>query len=70
MEEGSSNHSQPVFFFFFFFRSGDHLATPRRRHVVNQCLEFGRDTENSNSNSKTLFYKDCSLGLGKNLSNN
>ena len=25
---------------------------------------------NSNSNSKTLFYKDCSLGLVKNLSNN
>ena len=26
----------------------------------------GRD----NSNSKTLFYNDCSLGLVKNLSNN
>ena len=26
--------------------------------------------ENSNSNSKTLFYKDCSLGSVKNLSNN
>ena len=26
--------------------------------------------ENSNSNSKTLFYKDCSLGSFKNLSNN
>ena len=25
--------------------------------------------ERENSNSKTLFYKDCSLGLVKNLSN-
>ena len=29
-----------------------------------------RERENLNSNSKTLFYKDCSLGLVKNLSNN
>ena len=28
------------------------------------------DRQNSNSNSKTLFYKDCSLGSFKNLSNN
>ena len=28
------------------------------------------ERENSNSNSKTLFYKDCSLGSFKNLSNN
>ena len=26
--------------------------------------------ESENSNSKTLFYKDCSFGLVKNLSNN
>ena len=26
--------------------------------------------ETENSNSKTLFYKDCSLGSVKNLSNN
>ena len=30
----------------------------------------GREGEKSNSNSKTLFYKDCSLGSVKNLSNN
>ena len=29
-----------------------------------------RENSNSNSNSKTLFYKDCSLGSFKNLSNN
>ena len=29
-----------------------------------------RHRERENSNSKTLFYKDCSLGLVKNLSNN
>ena len=28
------------------------------------------ERENSNSNSQTLFYKDCSLGSFKNLSNN
>ena len=32
-------------------------------------FELG-ERENSNSNSKTLFYKDCSLGSVKNLSNN
>ena len=31
------------------------------------CL---RETENWNSSSKTLFYKDCSLGSVKNPSNN
>ena len=30
----------------------------------------GGGREYSNSNSKTLFYKDCSLGSFKNLSNN
>ena len=29
-----------------------------------------RERENSNMNSKTLFYKDCSLSSFKNLSNN
>ena len=29
----------------------------------------GRERESSNSNSKTLFYKDCSLGSVKNLTN-
>ena len=29
-----------------------------------------RERENSNRNLKTLFYKDCSLGSVKNLSNN
>ena len=29
-----------------------------------------REREKSNSHSKTLFYKDCSLGSVKNLSNN
>ena len=29
-----------------------------------------RDRERENSNSKTLFYKDCSLGSVKTLSNN
>ena len=32
--------------------------------------ERERERENSISNSKTLFYKDCSLGSFKNLSNN
>ena len=30
----------------------------------------GRERERENSNWKTLFYKDCSLGSVKNLSNN
>ena len=28
------------------------------------------EVQTENSNSKTLFYKNCSLGLVKNLSNN
>ena len=31
--------------------------------------EGGGEGERENSNSKTLFYKDCSLGSVKNLSN-
>ena len=34
---------------------------------LSLCL---RETENWNSSSKTLFYKDCSLGSVKNPSNN
>ena len=34
---------------------------------LSLCL---RETENLNSNSKTLFYKDCSLGSVKKPSNN
>ena len=32
--------------------------------------EGSGERENSNLNSKTLFYKDCSLASVKNLSNN
>ena len=32
--------------------------------------EWGGQRERENSNSKTLFYKDCGLGSVKNLSNN
>ena len=42
--------------------NGDHLKTS-----VSLCL---KETENWNSSSKTLFYKDCNLGSVKNLSNN
>ena len=38
-----------------------------------EVLNFSRaqgKRERENSNSKTLFYKDCSLGSVKNLSNN
>ena len=44
--------------------------------VVQPVLGTERDREterenlSSNSNLKTLFYKDCSLGSVKNLSNN
>ena len=41
--------------------------TERQRHT-RRARDAQR--ENSNSNSKTLFYKDCSLGSVKNLSNN
>ena len=37
----------------------------RERH-----RQTDRDTHTENSNSKTLFYKDCGLGSVKNLSNN
>ena len=42
--------------------NGNHSKT-----CLSLCL---RETENWNSSSKTLFYKDCSLGSVKNLSNN
>ena len=45
--------------------------TDRQANREGQRLERGREGErNSNSNSKTLFYKDCSLGSVKNLFNN
>ena len=34
------------------------------------CDRWRWSGRKSNSNSKTLFYKDCSLGSVKNLSNN
>ena len=33
--------------------------------IVGVCGLSLRETENSNSSSKTLFYKDCSLGSVK-----
>ena len=47
------------YIYFFFFFSSSSPAPPL-------VQTFGY----SNSNSKTLFYKDCSLGSVKNLSNN
>ena len=41
--------------------NGNHSKTS-----VSPCL---KETENWNSSSKTLFYKDCSLGSVKNPSN-
>ena len=38
--------------------------------VYRQKCVFVRERERENSNSKTLFYKDCSLGSVKNLFNN
>ena len=47
-----------------------HLHGPHERSrqvvAVDQPLDL-RGRENLNSNSKTLFYKDCSLGSVKNL---
>ena len=44
--------------------TGHHLYTYKLEK------ETGRERgENSNSNSKILFYKDCGLGLVKNMSN-
>ena len=53
------------------------------RHIIEECLlktnrnkkqltihSYTSTMLDSNSNSKTLIYKDCSLGLVKNLSNN
>ena len=45
----------------------------RERQIDRQTetdRQTDRQTETENSNSKTLFYKDCSLGSVKNLSNN
>ena len=44
------------------------ILLPGSLNVCPSCCLCHR--ENSNSNSKTLFYKDCSLGSFKNLSNN
>ena len=43
------------------------MAITRKPQSLSLCL---RETENWNSSSKTLFYKDCSLGSVKNPSNN
>ena len=37
--------------------------------LKSKRIGFGWERERENSNSKTLFYKDCSLGSVKNLSN-
>ena len=41
----------------------------RRRQTDRQIVRQ-TDRQTENSNSKTLFYKDCSLGSVKKLSNN
>ena len=43
------------------------MAITRKPQSLSLCL---KETENWNSSSKTLFYKDCSLGSVKNPSNN
>ena len=43
------------------------MAITRKPQSLSLCL---KETENWNLSSKTLFYKDCSLGSVKNLSNN
>ena len=47
-----------------------HAMMTEYEHYLNETRlkETGRETERENS--KTLFYKDCSLGSVKNLSNN
>ena len=47
-------------------------ATKAVEHLISSRHKSERETDrqNSNSNSKTLFYKDCSLGSVKNLSSN
>ena len=39
-------------------------------HIMSMQPAIKAQRESENSNSKTLFYKDCSLGLVKSLSNN
>ena len=41
-----------------------------RETETDRQRQVGRQAGRENSNSKTLFYKDCSLGSVKNLSNN
>ena len=50
-------------------RTHTHTHAHARTHT-HTPHERERERENSISNSKTLFYKDCSLGSVKNLSNN
>ena len=45
-------------------------SMPKRRKGRERIWEVECGRERENSNSKTLFYKDCSLGSLKNLSNN
>ena len=47
-------------------------AVSKTNKVISfDCVRLHvRARERENSNSKTLFYKDCSLGSVKNLSNN
>ena len=52
---------------FFCLPAQRFTATPNR---LTQRVPVPCCFTNSNSNSKTLFYKDCSLGSFKNLSNN
>ena len=51
LDKRSSNHQQ---------KSGSQFHTQHRDNLSHNLTE--RTAENSNLNSKTLFYKDCSLG--------
>ena len=51
LDKRSSNHQQ---------KSGSQFHTQHRDNLSHNLAE--RTAENSNLNSKTLFYKDCSLG--------
>ena len=50
--------------------NGDPGGHIDKQTVVDRGKTRGMEGERENSNSKTLFYKDCSLGSVKNLSNN
>ena len=52
-----------------YFLSARSVRARARTHARTHA-HARTHTENSNSSSKTLFYKDCSLGSVKNLSNN